>query len=173
MPQTTEAAALCANPECTREKKHPGLCSDDIAARTGLTVKQVQTVLDFEARMAVENPQNIQAGDQVKLTISECPDLVTGTVVRVYLDAIGSLVADIQIGDDVRPQNVKFLTRVDPSYAQTVTRLAREYHVAKATGQMSDRMIATMLAKLRTAAGCAGVSAEDAYNDLWDEVDTA
>lgn len=60
-----------------------------------------------------DNPQNIQPGDRVRLAISECPDDVAATVVRVYRDALGILVADVQIRPgDIRPQNVEFLTRV-------------------------------------------------------------
>lgn len=56
MPYTTEAATLCANPDCTRTKRHPGLCTDEIATRTGLTIEQVQTVLDFEAATPAMTP---------------------------------------------------------------------------------------------------------------------
>jgi hypothetical protein len=60
-----------------------------------------------------DNPQNIQAGGRVRLAISECPDPVCATVVRVHRDALGILVADVQIRPgDIRPQNVEFLTRV-------------------------------------------------------------
>lgn len=62
---------------------------------------------------AGDNPQNIQPGDRVRFAISECPDEVAATVVRVYRDALGILVADVQIRTgDIRPQNVEFLTRV-------------------------------------------------------------
>lgn len=172
MPYTTEAATLCANPACTRAKRHPGLCTDEIAARTGLTAEQVQTVLDFEAAFAADNPQNIQAGDQVKLAISEEPDPVTATVVRVYRDAIGSLVADVQIRPgDVRPQNVEFLTRVDPSYAQTVTRLAREYRSYGDAGQVipADEYVG-IANRLYAAADKAGIDRSDAARDLFDEI---
>jgi hypothetical protein len=59
-----------------------------------------------------DNPQNIQPRDRVRLTISECPDEVAATVVRVYRNVIGVLVADVEIRPgDIRPQNVEFLTR--------------------------------------------------------------
>lgn len=51
----TKAATLCANPACSRAKRHPGLCTDEIAARTGLTVEQVQTVLDFDEQTSAED----------------------------------------------------------------------------------------------------------------------
>lgn len=31
MPYTAEAATLCANPDCTQEKNHPGLCTGNNA----------------------------------------------------------------------------------------------------------------------------------------------
>lgn len=174
MPHIIEAATLCANPACTRTKRHPGLCTDEIAARTGLTVEQVKTVLDFEAGTnAVDNPQNIQAGDQVKLEISEEPDPVTATVVRVYRDAIGSLVADVEIRPgDVRPQNVEFLTRVNASYAQTVTRLAREYRACcPADGPIPTADYRRIVNQLHVAADAAGINRPDAARDLFDEID--
>ena len=67
----------------------------------------------IEAAPAADNPQNIQPGDRVRLAIGECPDEVAATVIRIYRDALGILVADVQIRPgDVRPQNVEFLTRV-------------------------------------------------------------
>lgn len=174
MPHTAEPATMCANPACTRAKHHPGLCTDEIAARTGLTIEQVQTVLDFEAGISTDNPQNIQAGDRVSLTVSECPDPVTGGIVRVYRDAIGSLVADIAIGDDVRPQNVEFLTRdgsgFEPTYRQVVISLGREWRGTKSSGRPLPPLDA-LFAELHAVAGHAGVSMGRAHNDFWDEVD--
>lgn len=71
MPYTTEAATLCANPDCTRAKRHPGLCTDEIAARTGLTVEQVQTVLDFEANTPAATP----ARDRLHAFYAANPDV--------------------------------------------------------------------------------------------------
>lgn len=60
-----------------------------------------------------DNPQNIQPGDRVRLAISESPDEVAATIVRVYRDALNVLVADVQVRPgDIRPQNVEFITRV-------------------------------------------------------------
>lgn len=66
-----------------------------------------------DTSLTADNPQNIQPGDRVRLAISECPDEVAATVVRVYRDTLGILVADVQIRPgDVRPQNIEFLTCV-------------------------------------------------------------
>lgn len=55
----------------------------------------------------------ISVGDQVALAISSEPDDVVGTVKRLYLDAIGSLAADVELRNgEIFPQNVEFLTRV-------------------------------------------------------------
>lgn len=174
MPHAIEAATLCANPACTRVKRHPGLCTDEIAARTGLTVEQVQTVLDFESGSAADNPQNIQAGDRVSLFISEYPDPVTGGVVRVYRNVIGSLVADVAIGDDVRPQNVEFLTRVgsgfEPTYRQVVISLGHDWRGTK-TSKRPLPPLDALFAELHAAAERAGVSRGKARNDFWDAVD--
>lgn len=158
MPITTDAITLCANPACSRAKRHPGLCTDEIASRTGLTVEQVQTVLDFEittphataardslyafyaAHPDVENadgdqflalPEALTAeldkllaaaiaeksklavGNRVRLTVSEYPDPVVGTIRRIYRDAIGAEVAEIDFpsGRDF-VQSLEFLTAV-------------------------------------------------------------
>lgn len=119
-----------------------------------------------------DNPQNIQPRDRVLLEISEEPDPVIGTVVRVYLDAIGSLVADVEIRPgDVRPQNVEFLTRVEPTYAQTVTRLARGYRDALSAGHDANDIQRNTLYVLFPVAGAAGISESDAVADLFDEID--
>lgn len=121
-----------------------------------------------------DNPQNIQTGDQVKLAISEEPDPVTAPVVRVYRDAIGSLVADVKIRPgDVRTQNVEFLTRVDPAYAQTITRLAREWRAAETSapdGRIPKPAFAATFKQLHEAAGRAGISEDEAHTDLYDEI---
>jgi hypothetical protein len=122
-----------------------------------------------------DNKQNIQAGDRVSLLISECPDPVTGGVVRVYRDAIGSLVADIAIGNDVRPQNVEFLTCVgsgfEPTYAQVVISLGHEWRGAKVDGDTPRQFRDGIFTELHAAAERAGVSEDKADNDFWDEVD--
>lgn len=122
-----------------------------------------------------DNPQNIQAGNRVSLLVSECPDPVTGGVVRVYRDAIGSLVADIAIGNDVRPQNVEFLTRVGsgfkPTYRQVVISLGHEWRGAKVDGDTPRRFRDGIFAELHAAAKGAGVPEDKAHNDFWDEVD--
>lgn len=54
---------------------------------------------------------DIGPGDQVSLEISESPDPVTGTVTRVYRDAIDQECADIRLGSgEIRPQCTRFLT---------------------------------------------------------------
>lgn len=68
-----------------------------------------------------EETTDIEPGDRVTMFISECADLVSGTVLRVYLDAIGSLVADVQLrSGDVRPQCVRFLMKdaAQPPYKE-------------------------------------------------------
>lgn len=121
-----------------------------------------------------DNPQNIRAGNRVSLLVSECPDPVTGGVVRVYRNAIGSLVADIAIGDNVRPQNVEFLTRVgsgfEPTYRQVVISLGHEWRGTKSTGRSLPPLDA-LFAELHAAAERTGVSMGRAHNDFWDEVD--
>lgn len=120
------------------------------------------------------NPQNIQPGDRVSLAISEEPDPVTGGVVRVYRNAIGSLVADIAIGDDVRPQNVEFLTRdgsgFEPTYRQVVISLGHEWRGTKADGR-PPRLLDNLFTELHAAAERAGVPEDKAHNDFWDEID--
>jgi hypothetical protein len=72
----------------------------------------VEANVEPAATPDADNPQNIQAGDRVRLAISECPDNVAATVVRVYRNVIDVLVADVEIRPgDIRPQNVEFLTR--------------------------------------------------------------
>lgn len=121
------------------------------------------------------NPQNIQAGDRVSLAVSECPDPVTGGIVRVYRNAIGSLVADIAIGDDARPQNVEFLTCVgsgfEPTYRQVVISLGHEWRGAKVDGNTPRQFRDAIFAELHAAAERAGVSEDKAHNNFWDEVD--
>jgi len=122
-----------------------------------------------------DNPQNIQAGNRVSLAVSEYPDPATGGIVRVYRNAIGSLVADIAIGDDVRPQNVEFLTRVgsgfEPSYVQIVISLGREWRGAKVDGNTPRQFRDRIFAELHAAAERAGISEDKAHNNFWDEVD--
>jgi len=122
-----------------------------------------------------DNPQNIQAGNRVSLLVSECPDPVTGGVVRVYHDAIGSLVADIAIGNDVRPQNIEFLTRVgagfEPTYVQVVVSLGHEWRGAKVDGETPRQFRDGIFAELHAAAEREGISEDKAHNDFWDEVD--
>lgn len=121
------------------------------------------------------NPQNIQAGDRVSLAVSECPDPVTGGIVRVCRNAIGSLVADIAIGDDVRPQNVEFLTRVgsgfEPTYRQVVISLGHEWRGAKVDGNTPRQFRDGIFAELYVAAERAGISEDKAHSNFWDEVD--
>ena len=114
MPHTTEAATLCANPDCTRAKHHPGLCTDEIAARTGLTVEQVQTVFDFEA----ETPATSE-----------------------------------------------------PTFARTVTRLAREYRSCLPdNAAIPPWHYVRIMNQLHVAADMAGISHHDAAKDLFDEI---
>ena len=122
-----------------------------------------------------DNPQNIQAGDRVSLLVSECPDPVTGGVVRVYRDAIGGLVADVAIGNDVRPQNIEFLTRVgagfEPTYVQVVVSLGHEWRGAKVDGDTPRQFRDGNFAELHAAAERAGIPEDKAHSDFWDEVD--
>lgn len=121
------------------------------------------------------NPQNIQPGDRVSLAISEEPDPVTGGVVRVYRDAIGSLVADIAIGDDVRPQNVEFLTRdgsgFEPAYRQVVISLSHEWRGTKVDGDTPRQFRDGIFAEVHAAAERADIPEGKAHGNFWDEVD--
>lgn len=122
-----------------------------------------------------DNPQNIQAGDIVSLLVSEEPDSVTGGIVRIYRNAIGSLVADVALGDDVRPQNVEFLTRVgsgfEPTYAQIVVSLGREWRSAKVDSNTPRQFRDGIFAELHAAAERADISEDKAHDNFWDEVD--
>lgn len=118
---------------------------------------------------------DIRKGDRVSLAVSSEPDDVTGTVERLYLDAIGSLCADVRLPNgEIFPQNVEFLTRVggaSATYAQTVTRLAREWNAAAVDGRVSKQVTASVFGRLEDAAECAGISQDDATSDLYDEID--
>lgn len=55
----------------------------------------------------------IHVGDRVSLHISEEPDPVSGTVLRLYGTEVAGPVADVELGNgEVRPQCVRFLTRI-------------------------------------------------------------
>ena len=118
---------------------------------------------------------DIRKGDRVSLAVSSEPDDVTGTVERLYLDAIGSLCADVRLPNgEIFPQNVEFLTRVGgapATYAQTVTRLAREWNAAAVDGRVPKQVAASVFGRLGDAAECAGISQDDATSDLYDEID--
>lgn len=82
---------------------------------------------------AADNPQDIQAGDSVRLTISESPNAVSGTVVRAYRNAADILVADVEIRPgDVRTQNVKFLTKTADGPSVRKPALLDRWHDADA-----------------------------------------
>lgn len=120
-----------------------------------------------------DNPQNIQIDDLVKLAISEEPDPATGTVARMWRDAYGILMADVSIGGQTWPQCVEFLTRVDPSYAQTITRLAKEWRAAETSapdGRIPKPAFAATFKQLHEAAERAGIPEDDAHTDLYDEI---
>lgn len=57
-----------------------------------------------------------------------------------------------------------------PSYAQTVTALAREYRAAKVNGRIPQASHQGIVDRLVTAAAVAGVAEGDALDDLFDEV---
>ena len=59
----------------------------------------------------------------------------------------------------------------EPTYAQTVTHLAREYGPAYKNGTITRDDIETMTGRLMDAAYPAGISAADATADLFDEID--
>ena len=151
----------------------------EIAARTGLTTEQVAAVLTISAEMTAESAAyakyDIRVGDRVSLAVSSEPDDVTGTVERLYLDAIGSLCADVRLPNgEIFPQNVKFLTRVGgapATYAQTVTHLAREWNAAAEDGRVPKQVPASVFGQLEDAAERAGISQDDATDDLYDEID--
>ena len=76
-----------------------------------------------------EETTDIEPGDRVTLFISEYPDMVSGTVLRVYLDAIGSLVADVELcSGDVWPQCVRFLMKdtAHPPYKERLLQRWRD-----------------------------------------------
>jgi hypothetical protein len=151
----------------------------EIAARTGLTTEQVAAVLAISADMTAEasayTQYGISVGDRVSLVVSSEPDDVTGTVERLYLDAINFLCADVRLRNgEIFPQNVEFLTRVgsgEPTYAQTVTRLAREWNAAAVDGRVSKQVSASVFRRPEDAAEHAGISQDDATDDLYDEID--
>jgi len=118
---------------------------------------------------------DIREGDRVSLAVSSEPDDVTGTVERLYLDAIGSFCADVRLPNgEIFPQNVEFLTRVGgapATYAQTVTRLAREWNAAAVDGRVPKQVAASVFGQLEDAAERVGISQNDATDDLYDEID--
>lgn len=59
----------------------------------------------------------------------------------------------------------------EPTYAQTVTRLAREYRSYGSVGELiSPADYAQIVDRLHAAADRAGISRSDAARDLFDEI---
>jgi len=151
----------------------------EIAARTGLTMEQVAAVLEISTETAIEVEIHAQigvsVGDRVSLAVSSEPDDVVGTVKRLYYNVISAPVADVQLPNgEIFPQNVEFLTRVGgvpATYAQTVTRLAREWNAAAVDGRVPKQVAASVFGQLVDAAERGGISQDDATSDLYDEID--
>lgn len=59
----------------------------------------------------------------------------------------------------------------EPTYAQTVTRLARKWNTAAEDGRASKQVSASVFGQLEDAAEQAGISQDDATSDLYDEID--
>lgn len=59
----------------------------------------------------------------------------------------------------------------EPTYAETVTRLAREYGPVYKDSTISRDDLESMTGKLMDAAYPAGINAADATADLFDEID--
>lgn len=154
----------------------------EIATHTGLTTEQVTAALTISTEMTAETAActqyGISVGDRVSLAVSSEPDDVTGTVKRLYYDAIGTLVADVELRDgEIFVQNVEFLTRVvgsdTPTYAQTVTALAREYHGSAVDGEVPPSVHFRITTELHAAAARVGIDADTANEDLAEEVQAA
>jgi hypothetical protein len=57
----------------------------------------------------------IRVNDTVSLYVSDSASRASGTVLRIYLNAIGVPVADIDLSDGrIATQNTEFLTIADP-----------------------------------------------------------
>lgn len=56
------------------------------------------------------------------------------------------------------------------TYTQVVTRLAREWNAAAVDGRVSKRVAAGTFRQLEDAAERAGISQDDATDDLYDEI---
>lgn len=59
----------------------------------------------------------------------------------------------------------------EPTYAQTVTRLAREWNASAMDGRVSKPVAASTFKRLEDAAEAVGISQDDATDDLYDEID--
>lgn len=59
----------------------------------------------------------------------------------------------------------------EPTYAQTVTRLAREWNASAMDGRVSKQVSAATFRQLEDAAERAGISQDDATDDLYNEID--
>lgn len=59
----------------------------------------------------------------------------------------------------------------EPTYAQTVTRLAREWNASAVDGRVTKQVFASTFCQLEDAAKAVGISQDDATDDLYDEID--
>lgn len=59
----------------------------------------------------------------------------------------------------------------EPTYAQIVTRLAREWNASAVNGRVSKQVSASTFKQLEDAAEAVGISQNDATDDLYNEID--